>query len=235
MPAWILLLLLSSCSHFKTREQIRAMNESHADKDQQSTLTLEDDVKLIIDEDEGEKKAVNLYIENAGLSSLSAIALLKRLELEEVKIDRVEGQGLGAIIAALYQKYEKSSMVEWHLFKVMNNELPVKEGSYKKIEKKLEKMITQLFGSQQLQQKLIAEISSGQLQSSTDMLCHNFYGQIQYQNLICFQAGDISEDYQAIYAQDFKMIVLGLQQQSASQLSFSDLVATGKRQLEKQF
>lgn len=66
------------------------------------------------------KPGINLMIGPGGYHSFSLVGFFKSLEKKHIKIKEISGIEMGGLIAALYAKHRKSSVVEWELFKLIN-------------------------------------------------------------------------------------------------------------------
>lgn len=66
------------------------------------------------------KPGVNMIIGPGGYHSFGLVGFFKSLEKKHIKIKEIAGFEMGGVIAALYAKHRKSSVVEWELFKLIN-------------------------------------------------------------------------------------------------------------------
>jgi hypothetical protein len=62
---------------------------------------------------------INLHLGPGLYNTFSYVGFLKGLEKNRIKVTSISGIEFGALMAALYAKHKKSSLVEWELFKML--------------------------------------------------------------------------------------------------------------------
>jgi hypothetical protein len=62
---------------------------------------------------------INLHLGPGLYNTFSYVGFLKGLEKNRIKVTSISGMEMGALMAALYAKHKKSSLVEWELFKLL--------------------------------------------------------------------------------------------------------------------
>lgn len=67
-----------------------------------------------------DKPGINLMVGPGGYHSFGLVGFFKSLEKKHIKIKQLSGIEMGGVIAALYAKHRKSSVVEWEIFKLIN-------------------------------------------------------------------------------------------------------------------
>ncbi|MFZ4712794.1 MAG: hypothetical protein ACOYL6_03725 [Bacteriovoracaceae bacterium] len=78
---------------------------------------------------------INLHLGPGLYNTFSYVGFFKGLEKNRIKIHALSGVEFGAVMAALYAKHKKSSLVEWELFKLlqqMGSETEVYSVTWKK-------------------------------------------------------------------------------------------------------
>ncbi|MBL7664181.1 MAG: hypothetical protein JNM93_03530 [Bacteriovoracaceae bacterium] len=85
------------------------------------------------------------------LRAVSCLGVLKGMEREHKKVNMLVGVEFGALISALYSKYKKASVVEWHLFS-LGQELKDEKARSKNWDKKIKKFILKHFEGSRLEQ-----------------------------------------------------------------------------------
>lgn len=68
-----------------------------------------------------EQKGLNLFLGPGCYQTFALTGFLKSIERNRLKITSITGLETGLLVAALYSKYKKSSIVEWHLFKFLQS------------------------------------------------------------------------------------------------------------------
>jgi hypothetical protein len=62
---------------------------------------------------------INLHLGPGLYNTFSYVGFLKGIEKNRIKVTSISGIEFGALMAALYAKHKKSSLVEWELFKML--------------------------------------------------------------------------------------------------------------------
>jgi hypothetical protein len=62
---------------------------------------------------------ISLHLGPGLYNTFSYVGFLKGLEKNRIKVTSISGLEMGALMAALYAKHKKSSLVEWELFKLL--------------------------------------------------------------------------------------------------------------------
>lgn len=121
--------LIASCSsQTKTEsmnhEGVLITNETNPN---QTPLTIDDEAIKPTESTEPvfeykrENKEIKILIGPGCYQAFAMTGFLKAIERNRIKITEISGIETGALVAALYAKYKKSSVVEWHLFKFMQS------------------------------------------------------------------------------------------------------------------
>jgi hypothetical protein len=121
----ILFIFLASCSSIK-----KYFNQNDDYKSAGITINTDLDEGAYGPLPQGPNQEVEIKIKNRdpvvayvfgpGLYRTSAyVGLLKKLELNKTPIHMLVGSEFGALVAALYAKYKKASLVEWHMFNLV--------------------------------------------------------------------------------------------------------------------
>lgn len=132
-PQFLLAAILVACS----TKNIRNTNQEHLDGVEIKTTIPEVKNENTIPQIGGEIKTegsneqmlpvkvevrpgINMMIGPGGYHSFGLVGFFKSLEKKHIKIKEISGFEMGGVIAALYAKHRKSSVVEWELFKLIN-------------------------------------------------------------------------------------------------------------------
>ncbi len=119
----LLVLLFVSCS------KISLISSGSIDQDKGSEIVINEDIETqtygpqaestdsIV---KSERQPVICHLFPPGLyHSASYIGILKRFEKRKIPVNMLMGSEFGALISALYAKYEKASVVEWKFFSLV--------------------------------------------------------------------------------------------------------------------
>ncbi len=120
-----LLFLFFSCSFLNHRDKIDS-GEINNSADSGIIINIDDDSVVYgpsasVKQDEGinskKRDPVIMHVLAPGLFLTSSyIGTLKRFERDKIPVNMLAGSEFGALIAALYSKYKKTSMLEWKIF-----------------------------------------------------------------------------------------------------------------------
>ncbi len=130
----VLVILLTACST-NSKDKELSNSENHSSTGATATPN-SGEIPVIQEETEEEsgattsenvyrkknkKSHINLHLGPGLYNTFSYVGLFKSLEKNRLKVKSLSGVEFGGLIAALYAKLKKSSLVEWELFKLLQH------------------------------------------------------------------------------------------------------------------